>query len=293
MRRYLLLYLLLIVCFVGCSQDNQLDQSEPPKAEEVNTVSEIISSAEWSVKKVADNVNWKYFHFDALFSSKQSITVLEVNGNPEKTIVDIPNVESGFLKTSDAAINNRAVAAINGSYFDTKNGGSTVFFKKAGEIKNETRSGFNWYRENAGLGIDAAGKISIIRKPASGWRDVEGESLLVSGPLLMMDGEILSQDDNKFNNNRHPRTAIGVTADNRILAVVVDGRASQAQGASVEEMAIIMEALGCRDAMNLDGGGSSTAWVKNYGVVNYPSDNKKFDHEGERGVATVITFSNK
>jgi exopolysaccharide biosynthesis protein len=41
----------------------------------------------------------------------------------------------------------------------------------------------------------------------------------------------------------------------------------------------------------MDGGGSTTMWVKNQpdnGVVNYPSDNKKWDHYGERKVANVI-----
>jgi exopolysaccharide biosynthesis protein len=43
--------------------------------------------------------------------------------------------------------------------------------------------------------------------------------------------------------------------------------------------------------MNLDGGGSSTLYIRNAtdnGVVNYPSDNKKFDHEGQRSVANII-----
>jgi exopolysaccharide biosynthesis protein len=60
---------------------------------------------------------------------------------------------------------------------------------------------------------------------------------------------------------------------------------------TIEEIASVMKALGCVNAMNLDGGGSSTAYVMNRGVVNYPCDNQKFDHEGERGVATVIVFA--
>jgi exopolysaccharide biosynthesis protein len=49
--------------------------------------------------------------------------------------------------------------------------------------------------------------------------------------------------------------------------------------------------LGAKNAMNLDGGGSSTLYIRNAtdnGVVNYPSDNKKFDHEGQRSVANII-----
>ena len=122
---------------------------------------------------------------------------------------------------------------------------------------------------------------------------LKARSLLTSGPLLVYVRKPIEQVDAKFNTNRHPRTAIGMTEKNHLIAVVVDGRSSEAHGMSTEELAVLMQVLGYTDAMNLDGGGSSTAWVKNRGVVNYPSDNKKFDHEGERGVATVITFTEK
>ena len=86
---------------------------------------------------------------------------------------------------------------------------------------------------------------------------------------------------------------MGITDENHLIAVVVDGRSSQAQGMTTYELATVMQALGCTEAMNLDGGGSSTAWVQGQpynGVVNYPSDNKKFDHYGEREVANAIVF---
>ncbi|MCM4169225.1 hypothetical protein KCTC52924_00714 [Arenibacter antarcticus] len=290
MRKYLIVSLLLAACFMGCSQDGQSAITEPPEVQIPKTDIEIISSAEWIIKEVSDEVVWKYFHFDKLFSSKQSVTVIEISAVPNVVSADIQYVESGFLKTSDAAVNTGAIAAINGSFFNTTNGGSTVFLKKDGNVINETRSGFDSHRENGGFGINSLGEVSINEKPVSGWEDVNVETLLVSGPLLMKNGEDIVRGINKFNDNRHPRTAIGITADKRVLAVVVDGRASQAHGVSIAELATIMKALGCEDALNLDGGGSSTAWVKNYGVVNYPTDNKKFDHEGERGVATVLTF---
>src|SRR5690606_10323465 len=75
----------------------------------------------------------------------------------------------------------------------------------------------------------------------------------------------------------------------KLMVVVVDGRSSQSQGLTIPQLSSLMEALGCTSALNYDGGGSSTAWVKNEGIVNFPSDNGKFDHEGERGVATVFT----
>jgi exopolysaccharide biosynthesis protein len=49
-----------------------------------------------------------------------------------------------------------------------------------------------------------------------------------------------------------------------------------------------MRWLGCVSAINFDGGGSSALWVKGEGIVNYPTDNRKWDHEGERKVANIL-----
>lgn len=52
-----------------------------------------------------------------------------------------------------------------------------------------------------------------------------------------------------------------------------------------------MKQIGAEDALNLDGGGSSTLYMKGIGengVVNMPSDNKMFDHEGERKLSSII-----
>lgn len=293
MKKISILVLLQLFLFIGCSKDDTSSTKEPPDKEQPATTAEKITDAEWETNKAGQEVLWKYHQFDDLFYSNQSITVFEINKVPSKISVEIPYVESGFLKTSDGAIQKRALVAVNGSYFDTKKGGSTVFFKNEGDIINKTRSGFNSYRENAGFAISSAGEIAVIDKPEFGWETAGYHTLLVSGPLLMLKGELVNQESNKFNDKRHPRTAIGMKSDGSLIAVVVDGRSSEAQGMTIDELAEVMEALGCEEAMNLDGGGSSTAWVKNRGVVNYPSDNKKFDHNGERGVATVITFSAK
>ena len=71
--------------------------------------------------------------------------------------------------------------------------------------------------------------------------------------------------------------------------VVIDGRfKGQADGATIYEAAYICSMLGMTDAINLDGGGSSTLWAESTGVINHPYDNKKFDHEGERVIPNLI-----
>lgn len=97
------------------------------------------------------------------------------------------------------------------------------------------------------------------------------------GPVLVRAGKAVNEAAaEKFNDqfwqNRHPRTAIGRTAQGDILLVVVDGRQpGVSRGASLPEMADIMLRLGCLDAVNLDGGGSSELWLLGV-TVNRPSD---------------------
>jgi Phosphodiester glycosidase len=83
-----------------------------------------------------------------------------------------------------------------------------------------------------------------------------------------------------FTHARHPRTLAGVRSDGRILLVTVDGRRpAYSAGVTAPEAARVMRALGARDALNLDGGGSTTMTVRGR-VVNRPSD-----AGGERPVA--------
>lgn len=279
---FFILLILLTIVYCCTTTDNT----------RLSSVERQIQNAEWNVTKISDDITWKYFHFDTIFSSKQYITVFDINLNGD-ILIDIPYLSEGFIKTSDAAVNSNATVAINGSYFDTKVGGSTVFFRKDGEIINYTRPEFWSYRENAGFSIGKSGEISILKRPSDdigGWESIPTQHLLTSGPLLIYDGEPIQPLNEPFNTNRHPRTAVGITEDNRLICMVVDGRSSDSYGMSIAEVTEVMHALGCVTAMNLDGGGSTTAWIKGLGVVNHPSDNKLFDHEGERGVTNAIVI---
>lgn len=114
------------------------------------------------------------------------------------------------------------------------------------------------------------------------------EDVLAGGPLLLWDGRTVASQPVGFNVTHHPRTALGVTEDEHLLLVTVDGRAPEAAGLTIRELAWVMQGLGCTSAMNLDGGGSTTMWVDGRGVVSYPSDNEMYDHAGERAVANAV-----
>lgn len=290
MKNRILYSILFLFLFVNCSKKEEGTQLpyDYTNVEKLD-VKAILASTKWDVKTVAEGIEWKSFHFNNLFETKQFVTILEIDLSKGAKI-ELPFVASGFLKTSEAASQHNALVAFNGSYFNTTSGGSTVFLKSDGKVIKETNTGFNSYRENGALTLNTSGSPSIVMKPSAGWSSITEPTALAGGPLLIFGGKELTQLEVDFNTARHPRTAVGLTSNNKLLVVVVDGRASSSRGMSIAELSSFMSALDCVSALNYDGGGSSTAWVKNYGVVNHPSDNGKFDNEGERGVATVFVI---
>jgi len=259
-------------------------------------IQEALARKNWQKEKIGRGMRWKYYHGNGLFDSRQSINVLDINLRKADIALSFAYSDSTRIKTSTFAREQDAIAAINGSYFDVKNGGSVNFFKTGGEVNAHTTQTMPVYRENAAIAIDASGKPTIIRKPEAGWETTALPEVLSSGPLLVFGGEKETMVQQAFNTNRHPRTAIGITKDRHLLLVTVDGRSSEAQGMSNEELAQLMLALGCTEALNLDGGGSTTMWIASKGtegIINYPSDNKAYDQKGERAVANAVLIKKR
>lgn len=101
---------------------------------------------------------------------------------------------------------------------------------------------------------------------------------VVSGyPVILCDGITTDPIDIlKHLNGLHPRTAIGNDISGRYLTIlIVDGRSNISDGCTSKVLADIMRYVGCDDAINLDGGGSSELYVKNLGICNIPSDGKE------------------
>ncbi len=96
------------------------------------------------------------------------------------------------------------------------------------------------------------------------------------GPTLIKNGQInITYNEEVFwgsgvgLDNGDPRTAVGYTADHHVLLMVVDGRQSASVGVSLPQLANILQSLGCVEAMNLDGGGSTQMAVGNK-LINLP-----------------------
>jgi hypothetical protein len=116
---------------------------------------------------------------------------------------------------------------------------------------------------------------------------------VVSGhPVLVRDGVRVDYDPctDAFC-ARNPRTAVGLSQDGATLwMVTVDGRSSSSVGATLNELGGLMKSLGAHTAINLDGGGSTTMYVKGKGVVNSPSDGAQRVVANHLGVCIVPPF---
>lgn len=260
-----------------------------------------VVNAEWKKEKISQGVVLKTFWFqNTLFNSNQFVSVLEIK-QKKRLEFDIGYDPKKLIITSDFGTQANAIAALNGTFFDMANGGSVDFIKSDMKVINENRLGKNGNRaghQRSALVINK-GKITIAKwDGTANWeKSLAGEDIMVSGPLLILDQINEKLDpDNAFNKTRDPRTAIAIAKNKRILFITVDGRNINSAGMSLFELSKMMGWLNADDAINLDGGGSTTLWINNYkenGVVNFPTDNKKWDHEGQRKVANVVLLKKK
>lgn len=124
--------------------------------------------------------------------------------------------------------------------------------------------------------------------------------LLQAGPLLVRDGRVVVGDEEGFSAaahqfdsditvGRHPRAALGCDGE-RLIALACDGRADDEAGLTLDELATTMARLGARDALNLDGGGS-TSLVHAGRLRNTPREAHEATVPGGREIATALVFS--
>lgn len=234
--------------------------------------------AAWQSDEIGVGVQLRFRWFERLYAGPQSLTVVEV-APQAKARYDVvaPGVRT---KTSAMGAQNGALAAINGGFFAIESTGlSTGLLRLDGALVVPAKPG------QASLGIGSDHRLRVATRPEGDWPEVQ--DALGAGPMLLRDGTVVDHGARQ-RRIRHPRSAIGVGKDGGVVWLTADGRTSKAAGLAHEETAAILQALGCVDAVNLDGGGSTTLWVAGRGVVSYPCDNRKYDHAGERAVANAV-----
>jgi exopolysaccharide biosynthesis protein len=271
----------------------------------------MLTYVRWIPTDLGNGLTWKCYHFNQkeLFASNQFVSILQTkltNKNLKFALGSADNYvpEGDTLRklkpTSTIAFENYALAAVNGGFFNTKRGGSVDFLKINKKIIDSAS-----YTPDKPIPEHSMAAITIddndfkIVKGGTKlyWeKSLPQSSVLVTGPLLIYNNEEQELRNNPFNNNRHPRTCACVTNDDDLLLITVDGRDAMAQGMTLHELAYMSRMMGCKDAINLDGGGSTTMYIKGQpfeGIVNFPCDNKQFDHIGERAVSNVLMILKK
>ena len=112
-------------------------------------------------------------------------------------------------------------------------------------------------------------------------------------PGALQNGEIkiTNNEELKFAgkaiNDKHPRTAMGYTKDGKLIILMIEGRNTVAHGATLGQEAQILKDLGCWEALNLDGGGSSCM------LVNGKETIKPSDATGQRAIPAVFIIKNR
>lgn len=289
-----------------------------------------IQQTAWDTQRtLAAGVTWKYKLYDTLFDNRQSINVLDIDlavADVDLRIANLPtntNAALAKMKTSDFLKKYHAIAAINGGYYNTGSPyGAATFLRENGTTTATTNTvhGVGYPDEKALVFNAGNTNVNVIDRPAanqqtpsfiSGWNGFTGfENMMAGGPGLLTGGNVtyeyvpmdVSHEGSggssswRWHMSYYPFTAAGVTANNHLILVTGDGRTANVGGTAgltVEQVAYFMKALNCTDALKLDGGGSTTMAVEgatHNDVVNYPSDNGVFDHDGERSNPNALVL---
>ena len=228
-----------------------------------------------------------------LWDSSQSISF--VRFCPETYSLSVLSAEAELADSTSALCSKAgAIAGINGSYFDVKELTNVTYIKDDGVPTGEFYSRQS-FRTNGALFI---GKDKLAIDPidtTAAWNGGENWwEVMASGPVLVDEGVAAEYPEggkrwNKFYGRRHPRSIVGMDAEGFVWLIVVDGRfPGEGEGMTVAELTKLSGMIGLTDALNLDGGGSSTLWTQSGGVLNHPYDNRRYDNAGQRIVPNVL-----
>lgn len=235
-----------------------------------------------------------------LNSRDNTIDFKEVGGNKftglALIIHDPKRVKIGYSskllkvgqKTSEIAKENNAAAAINGGGFNDKGNNSTTLWTGTGAIPtgiiiSKGKVVFPKQTNNeifkGVAGITNSGTLIVGDYTANELLSKNVTEALCFGPTLIENG---TETKGLSYQGADPRTAVGQRTDGAIILLTIDGRQGLKAGATIEDVQVTMKKLGAYNAVNLDGGASTTMYY-NGKVQNSPSD--KY---GERPVPTVI-----
>jgi exopolysaccharide biosynthesis protein len=257
-------------------------------------ISQTIDMKNYQTSSPAKGIKIYQLNSDSIFGNNQQVAVAELQQEAlPMHHVSIAYSETLLKKTSVFAEEAGAMVALNGGFFDVEKGGSVAYLEADGQVVANTRQAKDkWGKTdsllNGAVIVDMTGTLKIeLAKPADFYAKSDHEkAVMVAGPMLLLEGRSLPLEKSAFVSNRHPRSCLCETNDKSILFIAIDGRSQAAAGMTLVETQKFLLALNCTNAINLDGGGSTTLWVNDPAenkIINHPSDKS-----GERPVANIL-----
>ncbi len=248
-------------------------------------------------RTVAKGITYQRILFTTMPNEPVRAHVISATGLASDYIFGVLGSFGTHIRPTEFAKQSQALVTINGGFFSTRPSRASGLVMAHGRIlypplfpKFTGTVGFH----SSGLLIDKIEESDVkgysISTEKEGWN--ECHAALGAGPILLKNTlNLVKPIDDPFYTQKHPRTGIGKTGEGQVILIVVDGRQTEwSVGVTLDEFANMFLELGARDALNLDGGGSSTMVINNE-VVNHPSDFALAGKPGvERAVANVIAL---
>lgn len=216
---------------------------------------------------------------------------LDVTGiNRERKTDDVVVYTPEFGSTTMTGSDGIEIIVVRGVISVVADGVGNAVIPQGGYVLSVTGAA----REQLRNAAKASGTLFLTRKwaglPSEFEKDRDRLDVVTGVPQLVRAGRVeitweQEKSNKAFVETRHPRTAVARLKDGRLLLMTVDGRTEQSAGAGLNDLAELLIELGAVEAMNLDGGGSTTMYV-NGKVVNRPSDK-----EGERKVSDALVVT--
>jgi len=326
MSRYFIFIAILFSCSVSYSQlrwKNVDSLYQPlPTSIHVYYTNEKIDTASFRAYYLIADIQDKHLNFTSDTSYKRRLTPLQFYKKNEEPLVVVNCAFFSFDKNRNLSLVIRDGKLIAYNLASLKNSGKDsavpkIPFRSAIGITKNRHADIAWTYTDSSFKYARASQTVIKPRDApvlccelsqseiekkrseekkwysNTFKKWKMNTAVGGGPMLLQNGQIYitNEDEKMFTgkalNDKHPRTAIGYTNDNKLIILVVEGRSESGGGATFAQEAQIFKDLGCVEALNLDGGGSSCL------LVNGKETIKPSDKEGQRAIPSMFIIKEK